>query len=95
MLLSDEYIFLGARQYDFTDDANRRVQGVSVHLLPVRPSSAAGTYGAIPVKFSADISKFSTFAGLKPLSKATFDFDVEIGARSRTRLVGLSQKASV
>lgn len=45
-------VVLGLRKYDFEDDNNQRVQGVSLNYVMPHPSEEDDVYGHLPMKES-------------------------------------------
>jgi hypothetical protein len=83
-------VLLSARRYDFTDDAGKRVEGVTINYLTGDVDTEPDRRGVAPLTISAPSELFGTLGALPGLYEV--EFKQRAGKNNRPTLMLTSAK---
>lgn len=78
--MKNKVIILGARPYDFKDDAGKHVSGVSVWVLPIDETNEQ-VNGLIPVKYTLTSDEYRSLANTPLPAEADLVLSISVATK--------------
>lgn len=91
MIGTDTGFFIGAKPYDFTDDANRRVVGANVMLAHKSTPDDLRTIGMRYEEYGTSPEAHAVLTDLKPFHEYVFSIEIRKGWK-KAKIISISAK---